>query len=127
MPSKAAILRLTPHLKLTGATALRFDQLLKTTNDDGRSILADALRALYPGQKKDAALTAFRQFRREVGLAAKSAGVNLSIETDGQTRSAPEDRVVRFEGEDRIVEQIKLFVEAEGGNPERVQQFVKED
>ena len=102
MTSKAAVLRLTPLLTLSNATSLRLDQLLKITNDDGRAILADVLRALYPTQKRDAALTAFRQFRREIGLADKSAGVKLSIETDGQTRTAPEDRVVRFEGESRL-------------------------
>ena len=61
----------------------------------GRAVLADVLAALYPGQGRDAALTSFRQFRREVSLAAEKAGVRMSIETDGQTRRAPGERARR--------------------------------
>src|SRR5439155_25883192 len=68
-----------------------------------------------------------RQFRREVSLAAEAAGVRLSIETDGQTRSAPSDRVVWFEGEDRVTEEVTRLVEAEVEGVERSPQDVIED
>jgi WD40 repeat protein/DNA polymerase III delta prime subunit len=71
------------------------------------------LQALYPGHKRGPALTAFRQFRREIGLAAKEARLRLSLETDGQTQSAPADRVVWFEAEDRVAEEVKRMVDAE--------------
>src|SRR5437867_10542279 len=102
MASKAAVLRLMPHLrpKLSRANALRLDLTLKVIGDDGQAVLSSILDALYPRQKRDAALTAFRQFRRELAIAAEEAGVRLSLETDGQTRSAPADRVVWFEAED---------------------------
>ena len=68
------------------------DKILTVIGDDGRAVLADVLESLYPELGRDAALTAFRQFRREVSLAAKEAGVRLAIETDGQTRRAPGGR-----------------------------------
>src|SRR5947208_2333994 len=104
MGSKSAVLRVAPLIrdKLSRANALRLDQTLAVIHDDGKAVLADVLKALYPRQNRDAALTLFRQFRREVALAAKGAGIRLSLETDGQTRSAPADRVVWFDAEDRV-------------------------
>jgi len=46
------------------------DKILTVIGDDGRAVLADVLESLYPELGRDAALTAFRQFRREVSLAA---------------------------------------------------------
>src|SRR5258707_14186709 len=107
MASKAAVLRLVPLLrpKLTRANALRLDQTIKAINDDGQAVLADVLSALYPRQKRDAALTSFRQFRREVALAAEEAGIRLSLETDRQTPSRPAARVGWFEAKDRVPEE----------------------
>src|SRR5437016_13473939 len=98
MSSKAAVLRVVPLLraKLSQANALRLDQTLKLINEEGKAVLAEVLNALYPRLSRDRALTSFRQFRQEVGRAADAAGVRLSLETDGQTRSRPEDRVARF-------------------------------
>src|SRR5882724_2925809 len=129
MASKSAILRIVPLLrpKLSNANALRLDETLRLIKEDGKAVLADVLKALYPRQDRNAALTSFRQFRREVALAAKEAGVRLSLETDGQTRSTPADRVVWFEAEDRVVEEVKRLVEAEIGDVERFPQDVKED
>lgn len=129
MASKPAILRLLPLLlsKLSRANALRLDQVLAVINPDGRAVLADVLTALYPRQGRQAALTSFRQFRQAVTLAANEAGVKLSLETDGQTRSAPADRVAWFEAEDRVTEEVKRLVEAEVAGVERQPQDVKED
>jgi len=72
MASKAAVLRLVPLVrgKLSGAPADRLEKTLSVIGDDGRAVLAEVLDALYPELGRDAALTAFRQFRREVSLAA---------------------------------------------------------
>jgi hypothetical protein len=63
MASKPAILRLAPMVrtKLSRANALRLDQTVNLINDSGEAVLADVLHVLYPGQKRDSALTMFRQ------------------------------------------------------------------
>src|SRR5437870_624024 len=127
MVNKAAVLRLVPLLKLSGANAIRMSTMLGIAGDDGRAVLGNVLSALYPRQDRKSALTAFRQFRREVSLVAEAAGVRLSIETDGQTRSAPGDRVVWFEGEDRVTQEVTRLVEAEVEGVERHPQDVVED
>jgi WD40 repeat protein len=129
MASKSAVLRLTPLVRpgLSRTNARRLDQLLKVLNDDGKAVLAVVLEALYPQQERDAALTAFRQFRREMALAAGEVGIRLTLKTDGRTRSTPSDRMVWFEAEDRVVEEIKRLVEAEIGDVDRLPQDVKED
>jgi WD40 repeat protein len=129
MVSKAAVLRLVPVVrdKLSRANVVRLEQVLKIVDEDGRAVLADVIGALYPRQNRDNALTLFRQFRREVASAAEAAGVRLSLETDGQTRTAPADRVVWFEGEDRVTEEVKRLVEAEVAGVDRFPQYVKED
>ena len=129
MASKSAILRLVPLVrsKLTHANALRLDQTLNLINDTGEVALAAVLHTLYPGQKRGDALTMFRQFRKELAAAAQEAGVKLSLETDGQTRAAPADRVAWFKAEDRIEEAAKRMTEAEVAGVERSPQFAKED
>src|SRR6267142_3561299 len=127
MSSKAAILRVAPAVreKLSRANALYFDRTLDVIGQDGQAVLAGVLKALYPHQNRDSALTSFRQFRAKLALAAKEAGVRLSPETDGQTRSKPEDRVVWFEAEDRITEEVKRMVDSEIGDVERTPQDVE--
>src|SRR5579863_9732388 len=129
MASKPAILRLVSLVQpeLSRANALRLDQTLNIINDKGEAVLAQVLQALYPGQKRDKALTLFRQFRKELSAAAQEAGVKLSLETDGQTRAAPADRVAWFEAEDRIEEAAKRMTEAEVAGVQRSPQYAKED
>jgi WD40 repeat protein len=129
MATKSAILRLIPLVrsKLSAAHAVRLDKAVGVISEDGKAVLADVLRALYPRQDREAALTSLRQFRRAVELAAEEAGVQLSIETDGQTRSAPVDRVVWFEAEDRVAEEVARMVDAEVGDVQRSPQYAKED
>ena len=95
MASKSAVLRVAPSLRaeLSRANALRWDRTIQL-DESGRASLASVLQALYPGHKRGPALTAFRQFRQAVALAAKEARVRLSLETDGQRQSAPADRVI---------------------------------
>jgi hypothetical protein len=109
MASKSSILRLLPLVepKLSRAIAVRLKKTIDVVDADGKAILADVLGALYPVGDRDSALTAFRQFRAEVKRAASEASVQLSIETDGQTRTAPSDRVVWFEARDRVDEAEK--------------------
>ena len=113
MASKSAILRLIPFLKdrLSAANSLRLNQTVEMINDDGQAILEDVLHKLYPSLKQAAALTAFRQFRGEIKRAASEAGIQLSIKTDGQTRTPPSNRTVSFESENRIVEEVKRMVD----------------
>jgi hypothetical protein len=129
MASKAAVLRLVGAIRplLSGAHASRLDQMLELVGNDGKAVLSEVLDSLYPKQDRDAALTGFRQFGRAVALAAEEAGVHFLIETDGQTRSAPADRVVAFKAEDRVIEEVKRLVESEIGDVERVPQDVKEE
>ena len=53
--------------------------------------------------------------------------MRLAIETDGQTRRGPGDRAVWFEGEDRVLEEVKRLVGAEVAGVERSPQDVLED
>src|SRR5205807_5379348 len=124
MSSKAAILRLVPIVRprLSAANALRLDQVLELISTDGKAVLADLLNTLYPRQNRHRALTSFRQFRREIVLATEKADVQFSLETDGQTRSSPNDRVVWFDVEDRIKQEVKRMVESEIGDVERTPQ-----
>jgi len=91
--SKSTVLRVAPLIrgKFSRANALRLDQTLTVVRDDGKAILADILTALYPRQNLCSG-----NFRQEVALAATEAGVKLSLETDGQTRSAPADLCIRI-------------------------------
>jgi WD40 repeat protein/DNA polymerase III delta prime subunit len=127
MSSKAAVLRVVPllRLKLSQANALRLDETLKLINDEGKAVLASVLNTLYPRQPRERALTSFRQFRQEVARAAEAAGVELLLETDGQTRSLPQDRVVWFQAEDRITEEVKRMVESEVADVERSPQDIQ--
>src|SRR5580658_8257253 len=109
MPSsKSALLRLTPALRpeLSRADALRLDQIVELLRPDGTVVLANVLTALYPGKGRAAAQAALRQFRLALSEAASNANVRLSLETDGLTRSTPENRTIWFEGEDRVVEEV---------------------
>ncbi len=127
MASKSAVLRVVPVLreKLSQANVRRLDQILKLIKEDGRAVLAEVLNQLYSGQERERALTSFRQFRREIGKAAEAAGVRLSLETDGQTRTDPENRKVWFEGEDRITEEVKRIVGSEVADVARSPQDVQ--
>src|SRR5713226_9692894 len=109
MASKSAILRLASILedKLSGTNAHRLHQVLTLMNEDGNANLEMVLKTLFPRLPNDAAQTAFRQFRAEVKRASREAGVQLTIESDGQTRSLPCNRIVSFESENRIVEEVK--------------------
>jgi WD40 repeat protein/DNA polymerase III delta prime subunit len=115
--------------KLSNAHAVRLDQTVKLIDEHGRAVLADVLSELYPRLGRDDALTGLRQFRRAVALAAEEAGVEFSLETDGQTRSAPGDRVVWFEAEDRVTEEVLRMVDAEVGDVKlkRVPQDAQEE
>src|SRR5258708_3535371 len=129
MASKSAILRLVPFIKdrLSAANSLRLNQIVELIGDEGQAILADVLHRLYPSLRQDAALTAFRQFRAEIKRAASEAGVQLSIETDGQTRTPPSNRTGPVESENRVVEEVKRIVGAEVGYVQRSPQYARED
>ncbi|SMF34646.1 WD40 repeat [Azospirillum oryzae] len=89
--------------ELGGSDRKRLDLLIGLMRTDGTLSLADVLQALYPDQERAAALTAFRQFRARVQAAAEGAGVALTLQTDGATRTPPEQRVCWFSGDDGAV------------------------
>lgn len=119
--TKSAILRLTPAVrpKLTQANALRLDQTLGLIHDNGQANLAEVLNALYPRQPRTTALSMLRQFRAALTDAAREADVRLALKTDGQTRAAPSDRIVWFEGEDRVTEEVTRWMRDVIGSPNR--------
>ena len=82
----------------------RLNKLLPLMQPDGRIRLSEALDALFPASKRVAALTAFRQFRARVNAAAKTAAIELSLEADTQTRTAPDERWCWFEGADNAID-----------------------
>ncbi|HRD88727.1 MAG TPA: TIR domain-containing protein [Accumulibacter sp.] len=97
----------------------RLEDLLGLLADDGRISLADALQALFPDQAREAALTAFRQFRSRLREIVAELGVRFSLEADSQTRAAPEERWCWFEGDDGAVETATRLAMEETGNVER--------
>ena len=126
MLSKTAVRRIfgVVRAELSRTNAVRLDRVVEAIGEDGRAVLADVLRVLYPRERKEKALAAFRQFRMAVDEAAKEAKVSFSLNGDGQTRSEPSERVVWFEGEDRVAEAVTRMVEAEIAGVERSPQDV---
>src|SRR2546423_10362465 len=116
MASKAAVLRLIPQIRanLSSANAVRLEKILEVIDADGKAVLAEVLSSLYPRQSRHAALTAFRQFRQAVSLAAEEAGVELSLETDRQPRGPPKKRGGWLEAGDRVSGEVKRMVESRG-------------
>src|SRR5260370_17787857 len=104
MASKSAVLRLIPQLRpeLSRANALRFDQALALIPENGQANLAAVLTALYPGSPRETALSLFRQFRQAISEAAKEAKISFTIQTDGQTKARPENRVVSVDAENLV-------------------------
>ncbi len=99
--------------KLRRADQTRLAALLPLIGPDNRISLGSALTTLFPGQKRVAALTALRQMRGRLAMAAKEASQNFALEADTQTRAAPDQRWCWFTGEDRAAEAATAFAESE--------------
>ena len=69
----------------------RLERLLALASPAGLIRLSDALTTLFPEHDRAGALTAFRQYRVRLRLAARDT-TGLELRTDGQTRTAPEHR-----------------------------------
>lgn len=80
---------------------------------DRRIRLSDVLAALFPEQDRAGALTSFRQFRGRVAAAAADAKVRLTLDSDTQTRAAPDERWCWFAGDDGTAEAAAQFTDAE--------------
>jgi hypothetical protein len=89
---------------------------------DRRIHLSDALSALFPDQDRAAALTSFRQFRGRIAAAAADAKIRLTLDSDTQTRAAPDERWCWFAGDDGTAEAAAQFTDAETRNVVRVPQ-----
>lgn len=96
--------------------------LLTNGDGDGRMRLGSALTELFPEQERTRALAAFRQFRSRLRNAAREAGVAVELKVDTQTRTAPEQRVCWFEGEDGATQAATRFGHEEAGEVMRVDQ-----
>ena len=119
--SREAVRRALSSLRddLGRADRVRLDSIFELIAEDGRIRLGDALRTLYPDQEREAALTAFRQFRARLGSAAGEAGIAFALETDGQTRAPPEERWCWFTGQDDAAAAAAKLTEAETAGVER--------
>ncbi len=106
---------------------MRFDKIVELLQADGTAVLSNVLTALFPGKSRVAGQAALRQFRMALAEAAESVKIRVSLETDGQTRSAPENRTVWFEAEDRVIEEVVRMVDAEVGDVERSPQYAVEE
>jgi hypothetical protein len=128
--------RLSPNAALRAARPLlaelgeknrsRLDDLLKLVGPDGLIPLGAALEATFPDQPREAALTAFRQFRGRIREAAADASVNFSLDADGQTRTAPEQRSCWFVGDDSAVAELSALGEMETAGVRRGAQDILE-
>ena len=103
----AAFRAARPLLEQLGvADRARLEGLLGLVGAGGAIPLGAALMALFPGLSREAALTAFRQFRGRIRDAAAEVLVNFSLDADGKTRTAPEKRVCWFAGDNSAVQEL---------------------
>ena len=111
MLTPAAIVRVRPIVRARiGRNAALADILIANINAEGEANLAAVLEALYPGQDREKAQANLPQLRLEIAkAAAKKPEVKFVLEGDTKTRSAPEERTVCFEGEDRAAENLDGF------------------
>ncbi|MBZ5620423.1 MAG: NACHT domain-containing protein [Acidobacteriia bacterium] len=123
MLTKAALLRTAPlvHAQM-GKSGPQLDQLVDLVAEDGPANLARVLRALYPGEKRERALANLGQFRLEVKKAAKKAGVSLQLSGDKKTRTPAEERLVWFDGDDRLMDATEQWVKPNLDGPDRYAQ-----
>ncbi len=120
MLTKSALRRTVPPVReRMGKSGAELDQLLELVAADGSANLADVLRALYPGAKREPALARLRQLRLEVKNAARAAGIILKLSGDRKTRTPAEARRVWFDGEDRLLEAAEEWVRPNLAGPER--------
>ncbi|TVT71965.1 MAG: toll/interleukin-1 receptor domain-containing protein, partial [Denitromonas halophila] len=126
--SKEAVSRARSRLEpeLGRVNLLRFDTVVALLDARGQANLGAVIEQLYPDQQRASALSNYRQFRRLLQVGAASAGIKLSLETDGKTRSEPETRTCWFEGDDGAIEAVTRFVKAEVLDAERTGQDVME-
>ena len=91
----------------------RLAKLPDLIRPDRRIPLGDALDRLYPGQSRTAALTALRQMRGRLAVAAQEAGIDFALEADTETRTAPAQRHCWFAGDDQAAEATARMIAAE--------------
>lgn len=113
--SPEAVRRNAQKLKdeLGRADRERLDALLGLLQSDGRINLGNVLKALYPEQKTDAAMMAFRQYRKRLGEIANNAAIRFSMEADSRKKTPPEERWCWFSGEHGAAEAITRIVREE--------------
>ncbi len=119
--SPQAIRRTIPklHDEMGRADRERLDLLLPLFQDAPEANLGTVLETLFPGMTQEAALTAFRQFRKRLKDAATDIKLNLQLEADTQTRSLPEQRSCWFEGDDGAIDAVIRLAKEETENVRR--------
>jgi hypothetical protein len=105
-----------------GKSGEQFGKLLEVVAEDGSANLAAVLRTLYPGEERERALAKLRQFRINIKKAAADAGILLQLSGDTKTRTEVENRLVWFEGEDRLMEATEQWARPNLDGPERYAQ-----
>ncbi len=108
-----------PYLqqKLTRSQYNRLLKIADLLSERNKANYAAVLQALFPEAPDPQA--SLRKFREEVNAAAKAAGVVLSIETDGKTRTPADQRAVWFEGNDPTAKEVRRRVAEDVKGTER--------
>jgi len=113
MLHRDAVLRALPGiLERLGANHRRIVQNLRDClEEDGRINLGKALEVAYPGRNEQEAMAKLRQLRLAISKAAsKAPALDFRLDGDTQTRSAPADRSIWFEGVDPLEEHQRASI-----------------
>jgi len=100
----------------------RIDKLLPLFQNTAEVSLGAVHKSLFPGMEQEAALTAFRQFRKRLKDIATDTGLDLELEADTQTRTPPNQRSCWFSGADGATEAMTQLVEQETAHVNRSNQ-----
>ena len=113
--SAAAVRAIEARLaeKISPVDRSRLQQLIPLVDGQGNMHLDAALKTLFPDKAKDAAQTAFRQFRRRLADGAEDAGLAFALESDGRTRGQSGEQPCYFTGDDSSQAAALEFSEAE--------------
>jgi uncharacterized protein YjbI with pentapeptide repeats len=100
--SAAAVRTIEARLaeKISPVDRSRLQQLIPLIDEQGRMRLDAALQTLFPDKEKDAAQTAFRQFRARLTAGAEDARLAFALESDGRSRGQSGEQACCFTGDD---------------------------
>ena len=108
---RASELRLAEKISPTDRS--RLQQLIPLIDGQGNMNLGSVLQTLFPDKPKEAAQTAFRQFRARLTAGAEDAKLAFALESDGRTRGEAGEQSCYFTGDDTSQAAAIEFSEAE--------------